>query len=280
MKMINNKIDFALIMAVQNANPNGDPLSHNTPRQDYDGHGEMSDVCLKRKIRNRLQDMGENILYKSNERTDDGFRSLKARIEANSSLMEIIQKGDIEQAIQTSCAEWIDVRAFGAVVALTKKADLASFGVRGAVTIQMARSLEYINIRDIQITKSLNTTDNTAKKDKGTMGMKYQIIKGAYITYGSIFPQLAEKTGLTKADAEKIKYALQTLFENDASAARPSGTMVVGNLFWWEHNSKIGQYPSIKVHRSLKISPQEDFPYYSVEIDSLKGLEPEIYQGY
>src|SRR5690625_6815860 len=83
MTILQNKIDFAVVISVNNANPNGDPLNGNRPRQNYDGHGEISDVAIKRKIRNRLQDMGEKIFVQSNDRSDDGLKSLRERAEAN-----------------------------------------------------------------------------------------------------------------------------------------------------------------------------------------------------
>ena len=115
------------------------------------------------------------------------------------------------------------------------------------------------------------------------MGMKHRVDFGVYVFYGSINCQLAEKTGFTKEDADKIKEALRTLFENDASSARPDGSMEVNKLVWWEHNCKSGQYSSAKVHRTLKVTAKSEMPKsfedYEVVVDKLPNLEPEIIDG-
>src|SRR5690625_4898961 len=119
MSVLKNKIDFAVVLSVAKANPNGDPLNGNRPRQNYDGHGEISDVAIKRKIRNRLQDMGEKIFVQSNDRSDDGPKSLRERAEANERVNKY-SKGkekSEEKYAQVACEEWIDVRSFGQVFA-------------------------------------------------------------------------------------------------------------------------------------------------------------------
>src|SRR5690625_3675190 len=257
MTVLDRKIDFAVVFTVRNANPNGDPLNGNRPRQNYDGYGEVSDVCIKRKIRNRLQDSGEAILIQSDERRDDGHRSIKDRVDANEELQQYA-KGktkDNNLYAQIACQSWIDVRSFGQVFAFSGSGSAGvSIGIRGPVSIHTAVSLEPIDITTMQITKSVNTTTNTRNPDQktsDTMGMKHRVDYGEYVFYGSINPQLAEKTGFTFEDAEKIKQALITLFENDTSSARPDGSMEVNKVFWWEHQSKLGQYSSAKVHRTL-----------------------------
>lgn len=113
--------------------------------------------------------------------------------------------------------------------------------------------------------------------------MKHRVDFGIYVFYGSINTQLAEKTGFTNEDAEKIKQALLTLFENDLSSARPEGSMEVHKVFWWEHNSKLGQYSSAKVHRSLKVKAKAEEPRsfadYAIELDELDGLKVEVLDG-
>lgn len=116
------------------------------------------------------------------------------------------------------------------------------------------------------------------------MGMKHRVDFGVYVFYGSINTQLAEKTGFTVEDAEKIKQALVTLFENDASSARPEGSMEVHKVYWWEHSSKLGQYSSAKVHRSLHVSKNKEEPKsfeedYDVTLNELEGLKVEIIDG-
>ncbi|WP_334077627.1 type I-C CRISPR-associated protein Cas7/Csd2 [Paenibacillus sanfengchensis] len=286
MSSLDHKIDFAVVLSVNCANPNGDPLNGNRPRQNYDGYGEISDVALKRKIRNRLQDLGEAIFVQSNDRKVDEYDSLRERADGNAELNQILKsKTASSEAFATvACREWIDVRSFGQVFAFKGSGNGAgvSVGVRGPVSIHTARSVDPIDISSMQITKSVNSEPG---KDRGsdTMGMKHRVDFGMYVFYGSINTQLAEKTGFTNDDAEKIKQALLTLFENDLSSARPEGSMEVHKVYWWEHSSKLGQYSSAKVHRSLqvksKVEEPRSFEDYAIELYDLDGLKVEVLDG-
>lgn len=285
MTILDHKIDFAVVFSVTKANPNGDPLNGNRPRQNYDGHGEVSDVALKRKIRNRLQDLGEPIFVQSNDRNDDQLKSLRERAEANEALAKILKQkdGSGEEFAKIACEQWIDVRSFGQVFAFKGSGDKGvSVGVRGPVSIHTATSVDPIDITSMQITKSVNS-EPSEKRGSDTMGMKHRVDFGVYVFYGSINTQLAEKTGFTIEDAEKIKQALVTLFENDASSARPEGSMEVHKVYWWEHSSKLGQYSSAKVHRSLHVSKNKEeaksFQDYDIALDELEGLKVEIIDG-
>lgn len=287
MAVLQNKIDFAVVFTVYKANPNGDPLNGNRPRQDYYGYGEVSDVAIKRKIRNRLQDNGEPILVQSDERRNDSFRSIRDRVASIKELEKILKdsKGDVDLATEIACKTWFDVRSFGQVFAF--KGDKLSLGIRGPVSIHSATSIEPVDITSTQITKSVNSItnkSNPSQKTSDTIGMKHRVDFGVYVFYGSISPQLAEKTGFTEEDAEKIKQALITLFVNDASSARPDGSMEVNKVFWWRHNNKLGQYSSAKVHRTVKINKVKDeiplsIDNYEITVDSLEGLEVEEYDG-
>lgn len=286
MTILDHKIDFAVVLSVIKANPNGDPLNGNRPRQNYDGHGEISDVAIKRKIRNRLQDMGESIFVQSDDRSTDTFKSLRERADANPELQKLSKskKNSKEEFAAIACESWIDVRSFGQVFAFkgSGAGSGVSVGVRGPVSIQTATSVDPIDITSMQITKSVNSEPG---KEKGsdTMGMKHRVDFGVYVFYGSINTQLAEKTGFTNKDAEKIKQALVTLFENDASSARPDGSMEVHKVYWWQHNSKIGQFSSAKVHRSLEIKHNVAEPKkindYSITLQELEGLKVDIIDG-
>lgn len=281
MSILDRKIDFAVVLTVRNANPNGDPLNGNRPRQNYDGHGEISDVCIKRKIRNRLQDMGESILVQSDERREDGYRSIKDRVDSNEELQKYSKTKTKDNLLyaKIACESWMDVRSFGQVFAFSGSE--VSIGIRGPVSIHTAVSLEPVDISTMQITKSVNSTTNTKDPDKktsDTMGMKHRVDFGVYVFYGSINTQLAEKTGFTWDDANKIKDVLLTLFENDTSSARPDGSMEVNKLYWWEHNSKLGQYSSAKVHRSLGDLLKDGYTDTLAPIQ-LEGLKIEIYDG-
>ena len=280
MTSLSKKIDFALVIAVSNANPNGDPLNGNRPRTTSDGFGEVSDVALKRKIRNRLQDKGETIFVQSSDRADDEEPSLSARF---NDYLKTLTKDEQKQknvVFDEVCGQWLDVRAFGQVFAFKKGKDVdgVSLGVRGPVSIQSAFSLEPIAIDDVQITKSVNSeTTDSGKKDSATMAMKYRVSgREVYKTFGSISAQLAQKTGFSDEDAEKIKQALTTLFENDESSARPSGSMEVLKVVWFTHNCKGGQYSSAKVHRAVNVTADG---MVTVDESEIPNLEYEILEG-
>lgn len=283
MTTLNNKIDFALVFTVRNANPNGDPLDGNRPRTTYDGLGEVSDVCLKRKIRNRLLDENESIFVQSDDRRSDGFRSLKERADAQPELRALAQKGLRQEYAKKACELWYDVRAFGQVFAFKKgksgedESDAVSIGIRGPVSIQPAFSREPVTVTSSQITKSVNleTGADPDRKGSDTMGMKHRVDAGVYLTFGAINVQCAQKTGFSEEDAEKLKEALRTLFRNDATSARPDGSMEVTKLIWWRHNCPSGQYSSAKLKRTLTIS--EDG--LSVSTEDLPGLVPEVIDG-
>jgi len=252
MESIQNKIDFAVVVYVNHANPNGDPLNGNRPRVNYDGHGEISDVCIKRKIRNRLLHEGYSIFVQSDDNRVDEYRSLRARADGE---LSAETKKDEEKFYKEACSKWIDVRSFGQVFAFSGKSGGGgvSIGVRGPVSIHPAFSVATVldRVTSLQITKSVSGEGDGTKRGSDTMGMKHRVDHGVYVFYGSINPQLAEKTLFTKNDAQAIKMAISTLFRNDASSARPEGSMEVFKIYWWEHNNKSGQYSSAKVHRSV-----------------------------
>ena len=281
MTTLQNKIDFVALVSVTGANPNGDPLSGNQPRTDYDDFGEISDVCIKRKIRNRMQDLGQRVFVQSDDRCDDGFGSISER--ASSELKGI--KGRDEYAAK-ACEKWIDVRAFGQVFAFKDKQGV-SVGVRGPVSVHQAVSISPVDVESMQITKSVNGEAKAkgGTRSSDTMGMKHFVRFGLYEIKGSINVQLAEKTGFSQDDADIVKECLRTLFVNDSSSARPDGSMEVWKLFWWQHNCKDGQYSSAKVHRSVKVSlnipnsTPRSVEDYEVTIDPLPGLEPEVIEG-
>lgn len=280
MNPLQSKIDFVMLVSVDMANSNGDPLNGNRPRTDYNGFGEISDVCIKRKIRNRMQDMGQRIFVQSDDRCDDGFKSLSDR--ANAALGKI---KDRDEYARQACELWTDVRSFGQVFAF-KSSDKngVSVGVRGPVSIHQAVSVSPVEINSIQITKSVNS-EPSEKRSSDTMGMKHMVRYGLYKVKGAINVQLAQKTGFTEEDAALIKECLRTLFENDASSARPEGSMQVYKLYWWKHDCPAGQYPSIKVHRALQVAPKAgvDMPScaedYSITLQELPGLNCEVIDG-
>lgn len=281
MTNLQNKIDFAVLVKVCNANPNGDPLNGNRPRTTYTGHGEISDVCIKRKLRNRFQDMGEAVFVQSAERSDDGFSSLSERA---SGIIKSFSSAD--DYARQACEKWIDVRTFGQVFAFKSrdKKDSVSVGVRGPVSIHQAMSCSPIDVNSMQITKSVNS-EPAEGRSSDTMGTKHMVEFGLYKIKGSVNIQLAEKTGFSREDANLLKEALRTLFVNDASSARPDGSMEVIRVYWWEHNNKIGQYSAAKVHDSLKVTLKEGVMIpssvddYNIILSNLPGLEPQVIEG-
>jgi CRISPR-associated protein Csd2 len=281
MSGLEKKIDFAVILSVKNANPNGDPLNGNRPRVDYDGFGEISDVCFKRKIRNRLMNIDQSVFVQSDENKIDGMPSLKFRAESEEFGLGKnafdTKKTTPDEAAKLACEKWFDVRAFGQIFAYKggNKGEGVSIPIRGPVTIQSAFSVEPVSITSTQITKSVSGEGDGKKKGSDTMGMKHRVDKAVYVTYGSMNPQLSERTGFNQDDANVIKEVLPRLFEGDASSARPEGSMAVEKVIWWEHNCKSGQYSSAKVHRALSVNTDGGF-----ELNNLDGLEPEIIDGF
>ena len=281
MANLNKKIDFVALIAVDRANANGDPLNGNRPRTDYNGFGEMSDVCIKRKIRNRMQDLGHKVFVQSEDRCDDGFGSLSERATS-------VMKGEKNRDAyaKKACETWLDVRTFGQVFAF-KDAKGVSVGVRGPVSIHQAVSISPIEIESLQITKSVNGEkgEKGGTRSSDTMGMKHFVRFGLYQVKGSVNVQLAEKTGFTYEDAQVLKECLRTLFENDASSARPEGSMEVVKLYWFEHDSRSGQYSSARVHRSVKVVQRDSMAMpasaedYEIVLEELPGLTPEIIDG-
>ena len=281
------------MFTVCNANPNGDPLDGNRPRTTMEGLGEVSDVCLKRKLRNRLQDEGYPIFVQSDERRNDASRSLKDRADSNERLAECIKQMKKKDGTVTrddyariACESWYDVRAFGQVFAFGKKNDdngSISIGVRGPVSIQSAFSIEPVNLTSTQITKSVNleTQPDPDRKGPDTMGTKHRVDHGVYVTYGAINVQAANKTGFSEQDAEALKEALRTLFRNDATAARPDGSMEVVKVIWWKHNCPNGQYSSAKVHRTLNVCAEkkQNRIVAQVSVEPLEGLSFEEIDG-
>jgi len=281
--MLENKIDFMVTIEVREANANGDPLSGNMPRTDAKGHGLISDVAIKRKIRNRMQDLGYPTFVQAGDRIEDEFRSLEKRFSNQFNAKDSDE--DIEEQANKL---WLDVRSFGQVFTYLKK----SIGVRGPVSINMAKSLEPIVISSLQITRSTNGMEakNESGRSSDTMGMKYFVDYGVYLLKGSINPNFAEKTGFSTEDVEVIKQALVSLFENDASSARPEGSMRVREVFWFTHSNKLGNISSARVFDLFEFDKynQEKNTYedYGIHLKQEKlaeyenkGLKVEILEG-
>lgn len=287
MTSLQNKIDFAIVFRVKHANPNGDPLNGNRPRTDYEGLGEVTDVCLKRKLRDRLLEGGHRIFVQSDDRRakGDDYKTLADRAKG-----VLGDKLGGAETVERACAEWFDVRAFGQLFAIKsnkkgKKKDETtddaagdtgiSIGIRGPVSIQSAFSMAPVSVTSTQITKSVSGEGDGKTRSSDTMGMKHRVDQGIYVTYGSINPQLAERTGFSAEDAAVIKAILPKLFENDASSARPEGSMEILKVVWWQHPGKSGLCSSAKVHRSVSIDGEGN-----VTVEKIEGLTAAIIDGF
>ena len=281
--MLEHKIDFMVTIEVREANANGDPLSGNMPRTDAKGHGLISDVAIKRKIRNRMQDFGCPTFVQAGDRIEDEFRSLEKRFSN-----QFTSKDSDAEIEEKANQLWLDVRSFGQVFTYLKK----SIGVRGPVSLNMAKSLEPIVISSLQITRSTNGMEakNESGRSSDTMGTKHFVDYGIYVIKGSINPNFAEKTGFSNEDAEVIKEVLISLFENDASSARPEGSMRVREVFWFTHSNKLGNVSSARVFDLIEFDKEkqdkDSYDDYRIHLNQeklaeyeAKGLKVDILEG-
>ncbi len=282
--MLEQKIDFMVTIEVREANANGDPLSGNMPRTNANNQGIISDVAIKRKIRNRMQDMGHSIFVQANDRIEDGLDSLEKRFKAQFS-----GKESDEEINEKANQIWLDVRSFGQVFTYLKD---RSFAIRGPVSVSMAHSLEPIIISSLQITRSTNGVEpkKAGGRSSDTMGTKHFVDYGVYVIKGAINAYFAEKTGFTAEDAEVLKETLITLFENDASSARPEGSMRVREVFWFTHSNKLGNVSSARIFDLLEFDKEKQdkssYEEYAIGLKQkelvefqAKGLKVEILEG-
>ncbi|MEE6716754.1 type I-C CRISPR-associated protein Cas7/Csd2 [Schleiferilactobacillus harbinensis] len=250
---LTHRIDFKFAFAVNHANPNGDPLNNNYPRTLSDGRGEVSDVALKRKIRNRWHDFGQNILIMPADTIvypePNDIYSRLTESDAYKQFLEeyTAHKHERPKAVfktglrQVTSKTWLDVRAFGQLFSFKnvpdKNFDKFSLGIRGPVSIWPAFSLDPVDIDSMQITKSLNLKpSDSGERGSDTMGRKNSIDFGLYVSQGSISVPQSQMTGFSNDDAELLKKALATLFVNDESSARPVGSMEIVRLDWWTND--------------------------------------------
>ena len=252
---LQNRYEFVILFDVENGNPNGDPDAGNAPRMDAEsGHGFITDVCLKRKIRNYVElsmegKPGYNILIRPD-------RSLNAKFTAayNELDLKTGQKGknanDVEKTRAFMCASYFDVRAFGAVMST---GDDPCGIVRGPVQINFARSISPVNIQEAAITRQARTTDERTETGTTEMGRKSFIPYALYRAEGYVSAALANKvTGLSEEDLELLWTAIINMFEHDHSAAR--GKMCVRGLYVFRHDSVLGCCPSHILFDKIRVS--------------------------
>lgn len=274
MEPIKNRYEFVMLFDVENGNPNGDPDAGNQPRIDPEtGLGLVTDVCLKRKIRNYVElvkegEQGYNILIKN----DRSLNSKFTEAYENESLAKGKKgenKDDVLKAQKYMCRNYFDVRAFGAVMS-TGNDQCGT--VRGPVQINFARSIDPVYHQDITITRQAKTTEDRQKASDTEMGKKSIVYYGLYRAEGYISAALAQKvTGFSEDDLELLWDAVINMFENDRSAAR--GKMCMRNLFVFKHDSVLGNAPAhilfdkISVSKNDGVVAPRSFSDYTVSVD-------------
>ena len=259
--VIQNRYEFVYLFDVENGNPNGDPDAGNMPRIDPEtGYGIITDVCLKRKIRNYVQiiknDQPPYCIYVKEKAilTNQQKRAYEA--------LKIDPKGktsdDIEKARLWMCQNFFDVRTFGAVMSLK---DYNCGQVRGAVQLNFGRSIDVICPRELTITRMAVATEKEAEAQSGdnrTMGRKNIVPYALYRTEGYVSACLAEQTGFNEEDLALLWDALINMFDHDHSAAR--GKMCARRLIVFKHDSKIGNAPAHKLFETVRVKPCEGKP--------------------
>lgn len=282
-EVIKNRYEFVVLFDVENGNPNGDPDAGNMPRVDQEtNHGIVTDVCLKRKIRNYIEAAYENepgykIYIK--EKVSLESNNVKALEHYNFSLKDekLTEKDpDIELKLEKfMCENFFDIRTFGAVMTTfkNKKLGLNSGQVRGPVQFGFARSIDPIMPQEITVTRLTGATDSTP-----TMGRKFIVPYALYRVEGYISANLAQKvTGFNEEDIKRLWDAIKNMFELDHSAAR--GKMSVRNLIVFKHDSILGNAPAyklfdlVKIARKDKENPPRSYDDYEVIIDKDKCPE-------
>lgn len=271
---LENRYDFVILFDVENGNPNGDPDAGNAPRIDAEtGYGYVTDVCLKRKIRNYVElakegEPGYNILIKPDKSLNAKFteayetEGLKTKNKGKS-------QDDVRRARDYMCRNYFDVRTFGAVMST---GDDPCGIVRGPVQINFARSISPVNIQDVTITRQARTTEERKESGETEMGKKSMIPYALYRAEGYVSAALANKlTDLSEEDLELLWTAIINMFENDHSAAR--GKMCMRKLYIFKHSNVLGNCPSHILFDKIAVKEKENVPPrsfddYEVTVDT------------
>ena len=278
---IQNRYDFVLFFDVKDGNPNGDPDAGNLPRIDPEtGHGLVTDVCLKRKVRNYVQ------LAKECAPSFDIFVKEKAVLNNlidqahEQDSVKNKEKGEkTEAARQFMCGKYYDVRTFGAVMSTGKNAGQ----VRGPVQLTFARSIGQIVPLEHSITRMAVATEAEAEKQQGdnrTMGRKFTVPYALYRGHGFISAPFAIQTGFSETDLELLWQALTNMFEHDHSAAR--GQMAMRRLIVFKHDSALGNAPSSKLFDMVQVQPNadagviRDFSQYEIVVPDQSQMPPGV----
>ena len=275
MSKLEKRYDFVLYFDVKDGNPNGDPDAGNLPRIDAEtGNGIVTDVCLKRKVRNYVQmvkggEAGYDIFVKEKAVLNTEINNIYKELNIDANEKNKAKGSDIEKGRVGMCKKFFDIRTFGAV--LTTGANAGQ--VRGPVQFTFARSVEPIVSFEHSITRMAVTTEKEAEEQGGdnrTMGRKYTVPYGLYRAYGFISSQFASATGFSQEDLELLWQALEKMFEYDRSAAR--GLMTTRRLIIFEHASALGSKPADELFNRIKAehtgnTPARDFSDYTITLD-------------
>ncbi len=281
---IKNRYDFMVLFDVENGNPNGDPDAGNMPRVDAEsGYGIVTDVCLKRKIRNYVEAAcddkeGYRIYIKDNVPLERSDKEAYTNLGVEEGKAKELKKNDPEADLKIRnfmCRNFFDIRTFGAVMTTFVKAALNCGQVRGPVQFGFARSVEPVLPQEITITRVAITTEKDALTKKTEIGRKFIIPYALYKVEGYVSANLARKvTGFSEEDLKLLWKAIINMFECDRAAAR--GNMAVRELIVFKHDSELGEAPAYKLFDTVKISknnpekPARAYSDYSVTIDESK----------
>ena len=279
---IKNRYEFVVLFDVENGNPNGDPDAGNMPRLDPEtGYGIVTDVCLKRKIRNYVETVkegepGYRIYIKDGVPLNRSDAEAYAYLGTDDKKVKEDKKKDpqLDRKIRDfMCCNFYDIRTFGAVMTTFVKAALNCGQVRGPVQLGFARSIDPLIPQEITITRVAITTEADAEKKGTEMGRKYIIPYGLYRAEGFVSANLARKTtGFSEEDLALLWQAIINMFENDHSAAR--GKMAVRELIVFKHDSELGNAPSyrlfetVKVTRRKEVAAARSYQDYEVTVDT------------
>lgn len=281
METIKNRYEFVILFDVENGNPNGDPDAGNMPRIDPEtGYGLVTDVCLKRKIRNFVEtakegEPGYRIYVKDGVPLNRSDREACDHVGVDPEKLKAAKKDNekLDLLIRDyMCSNFYDIRTFGAVMTTFVKGNLNCGQVRGPVQLGFARSVDPILPQEVTITRVAITTESDAEKKGTEMGRKYIVPYGLYRAEGYISANLARKTtGFSEADLELLWQAILNMFELDHSAAR--GKMAVRELIVFRHESELGNAPAYKlfdlVHVQKKdgVTAPRSYGDYEVNVD-------------
>lgn len=261
---IKNRYEFVILFDVENGNPNGDPDSGNMPRIDPEtGLGIVTDVCLKRKIRNFVEiakegEAGYGIYIKDDVPLNRSDAAALAQFGAGDDL-KAAKKADPELDVKLRdymCSNYFDIRSFGAVMTTFVKGNLNCGQIRGPVQLGFARSVDPVLPQEVTITRVAITTESDAEKKGTEMGRKYIVPYGLYRAEGYVSANLARKsTGFSEEDLQLLWTAILNMFEHDRSAAR--GKMAVRELIVFRHDSELGRVPAYKLFESVHVHRRE-----------------------